>query len=118
MNEKQWAMVASEIKLMLHASRDCMRNRFTGNRSRLRDPRRVRFDVNDGYYGEAFGILRGLALLGFGDIHGAVNTPQQRLNFRWWLKELESEVLAEENFGGSGVCEFCKAKWGKDDSTL
>jgi len=101
------AQVAAEIKSLLHAHRDCLRNIGV-------DTTRVRFDVRDGYYGEAFGMLRTMRLMGFGD-WGPSNVPG---NLKHWLAELEKEVLEEENFGGSGVCEWCREKWGKDDAML
>jgi hypothetical protein len=51
--------VEGEIKAILHACRDCLRNQ-----GRL-DTSKVSFSANDGYYGEAFGIMRGLQILGY-----------------------------------------------------
>lgn len=125
MTEDQCKAVEAEIKMMLHASRDCLRNRYTFAARNdencligLRDPRVIRFDATDSYYGEAFGILRGLALLGYGTISGAVNVPAETQNFRWWLSQLENAVLAEEGYKGDGVCEYCMERYGKDDSCL
>lgn len=99
--------IVSEIKMLLHASRDCARTICS------LDTTKQSFDVTDGYYGEAFGILRGLSLLGYGSF-GAVNTPEEESNFAWWMRELEKEVLAEENFGGSNECNHCLEKYHKD----
>lgn len=123
-----------EIKMMLHACRDGLRNRFIGNkfvedRSRdIYDPRKITFPADDGYAGEAFGILRAMACAGWGDYHGPVNVDKPG-NLRYWFDKLEKEVLAEENFrfdfdpsyiagDGSGYCEYCMARYGKDDKTM
>lgn len=97
--------IKTEIKMLLHASRDCMRNR------KEYDTTKIRFSVNDSYYGEAFGMLRTIQILGCGKF-GAVNDPKT-LNF--WFAEIEDEVLQEENFNGSHECEHCYNKYGKDD---
>lgn len=99
--------VVAEIKMLLHAARDCARTIFSI------DTTKQRFDVTDGYYGEAFGILRGLSLLGYGSF-GPVNTPEEESNFSWWMARLEDEVLAEENFGGTNQCDHCLQKYHKD----
>lgn len=99
--------VVNEVKLLLHAARDCARTICSI------DTTQTRFDVTDGYYGEAFGILRGLSLLGYGSF-GPVNTPEEESNFSWWMARLEDEVLAEENFGGSNECNHCLEKYRKD----
>lgn len=108
MPDKLIASVEEHVKLLLHASRDCMRNQ------NKYDATKVPFSANDGYYGEAFGIFRGLALAGYGSITGACNTPTELSNFRWWFSELENTVLQEENFGGTNECDFCYERWGKD----
>lgn len=105
--------IAKSIKMMLHAHRDCLRNRDE-------DTTKITFDCGDGYYGEAFGILRGLDVLGYGDVYGAVNSPTEKRNFRWWLSQLEDEVLREEGFAGidgspgDNKCEYCFQHYGKD----
>lgn len=95
--------LAAEIKMMLHAHRDCLRNKGV-------DTAKVSFDCRDGYYGEAFGIMRALQTLGYGRF-GAVNIPG---TLNHWLDELKDQVLAEENFGGSNQCDRCLADYGKD----
>jgi hypothetical protein len=105
---EQKLAVEAEIKMMLHAHRDCLRNK-------LEDTTKITFDCRDGYYGEAFGILRGLAVLGYGYTHGPVNIQGEgHRNFKWWLSQLEDEVLKEEGFGGDNRCEYCFQQHGKD----
>jgi hypothetical protein len=104
------AKLAKEIKMMLHASRDCLRTRFMADTSRP-DPRKVRFVASDGYYGEAFGIIRAIEVLGWGE-YSAVNVEG---NLHHWFQQLQNEVLAEENFRGSGRCERCLKVFHKDD---
>lgn len=104
--------IEEEVKMMLHAHRD-------GMRSRGEDSMKQRFDCREGFYGEAFGIMRCLAVLGHGRINQAVNTPENKANLRWWLGELERQVLKEENYPGaggddSGRCDYCLEHWGKD----
>lgn len=107
LSPKDRTCVIAEIKMLLHASRDCARTILSI------DTTKTRFDVTDGYYGEAFGILRGLSLLGYGSF-GPCNTPEEESNFSWWMHRLEDEVLAEENFGGSNECDHCLEKYHKD----
>lgn len=96
LTDDEQAMVNAEIKHMLHASRDALRNRGV-------DTGHVRFDVNDAYYGEAHGILRAIRLLcGPSD------------DDRGWLGRLEREVLSEEHFGGNDQCDFCLEHFGRD----
>lgn len=97
------AKVATEIVALLHAHRDCLRNLG-------QDTNNVTFDVRDGYYGEAFGILRGLRLLGHANF-GACNSAG---TLNYWMAELERQVLTEENYGGTNECDYCLKRWGKD----
>ena len=108
LSEEKWEDIKQEIKMMLHAHRDCLRNQ------KVYDTTKVPFDVHDGYYGEAFGIIRALHVLWYGDYRGAINTPKNRENLRWWLSEIEREVLQEENFGGNNECDVCLKRYGKD----
>jgi hypothetical protein len=118
-----------EIKMMFHACRDGLRNRRAFDETAY-DPKQVSFPADDGYHGEAFGMLRTMALAGWGSISGPVNVDQVG-NLRYWFDKLEKEVLAEENFGGfeefdpdhkyiggdgSGRCDYCLARYGKDDA--
>lgn len=111
---KQRIAIEAEVKMMLHAHRDCLRNRFLHNGAK-HDPKHIRFVIDDGYFGEAFGIMRTLQVLNYG-FFGAVNTPTEFTNLRWWFAQLEQEVLREENFGGSGECDWCLNHYGKDDA--
>lgn len=99
--------VAAEVKMMLHASRDCMRNQG-------KDTLNVSYNINDGYYGEAFGVMRGLSVLEYGDIRGPLNKNDPH-NLRFWFAELEREVLEEENFQGNHECDYCLERFCKDD---
>lgn len=100
--------VKDEIKLMLHAGRDAMRNQG-------KDTSKRPFDHHDGgYYGEAWGVARSLVLLGYAswgaDCGGTPNVKQ-------WFRQLEQEVLDEEGFGSHGNCDWCMERYRKDDST-
>lgn len=105
---KQIEAIEAEVKMMLHASRDCYRNQG-------KDSKKYPFWVNDGYYGEAAGIFRTLQIFGYGKFD-AVNIPAERTNLSWWFAELQQEVLKEENFDGNGQCDHCVQKYGKDDA--
>jgi len=105
------------VKRMLHCHRDSLRNIGV-------DTLRVSFQCTEGFYGEAFGIMRCLRMLGYGDF-GAVNVPgtergfkQDEQNLSWWLHNLENEVLEEEGFRSNHECPWCRKHWGKDDSML
>ena len=115
--------VEAEIKALLHAHRDCLRNQD-------RDTVAISFDCRDGYYGEAFGILRALHLMGYGyfgpsnmdaikDAYPTVyNVTQPKQNLKWWFSRLEREVLEEEGFGGDHRCVHCLEKYKKDDAYI
>jgi len=117
--------IEGEVKALLHCHRDTLRNKKV-------DTTKVTFDCRDGYYGEAFGIMRGLVLLGYGyfgsnnlnafeDCHNNWDMKQKVSqdihNVTWWFDQLEDEVLEEENYKKSGVCEYCYGRYKKDDST-
>lgn len=109
LTDKQIQKVEAEVKMMLHASRDCLRNQ--GHDATL-----ISFDSNDGYFGEAFGILRDLMALGYG-YFGADNVQDKDdpyRNLKFWFSSLEAEVLKEENFQGTHECDYCLEKYGKD----
>lgn len=114
-----------EVKNMLHANRDCLRNQG-------KDTRKIRFDVREGYYGEAFGMMRTLNILGYGyfgstnlnaveehtKAHGVkpTNVPVDKLipenNLVWWLDQIANEVLEEEGyFDQSYHCPVCEKKY-------
>lgn len=110
--------IEREVKMMLHAHRDCLRNRGE-------DTIKVDFRVSDGYYGEAFGVMRGLEALGYGyfgsanlsgieEKHGTL--PMH--NLQWWFSRLENKVLEEEGFSTDHICHYCRNRYGKDDATL
>lgn len=101
--------VEHEIRMLLHAGRDCMRNQ-------KRDTTLITFDVNNPYYGEAFGIMRALALLGYGKLDSATrpDPDYEKWNLRWWLDQIQQAVLREEGFGGTNQCDYCFLTYGKD----
>lgn len=105
LNEKQVERVKNEVKLMLAAHRDCLWNRFDNPSNNLDDPLKFSVVVYDGYYGEAFGIMRGLNLLGYGyfgsDNLDAVKEGRSKIsmhNLKWWFNEILNEYLEEEGF--------------------
>jgi len=103
---KQIREVEGMVVRMLHAHRDCLRNQG-------KDTSQIPFDATDGYYGEAFGVMRGLSLLGHGDlVRGGVTHPEKRSNLQWWFAQLKDRVQKEENYP-DGPCEICKARYGK-----
>lgn len=104
LSSKHRIAIEKEIKMLLHAHRDCLRNQG-------KDTLNISFNCNDGYYGEAFGILRTLAIMGYGSF-GAVNR-EDTLNY--WFSKLQTEVLEEEGFNTNHQCEHCYEKYGKDD---
>lgn len=101
--------VEHEIRMLLHAGRDCMRNQ------KKHDTKLIRFDVNNPYFGEAFGIMRALALMNFGTLdYGHHEHPKQ--NLKSWFEQIEQAVLDEEHFDGDHHCDYCLARYGKDDA--
>jgi len=108
---------AKEVKALLHCCRDSMRNA-------KKDTTTIRLDTLNPYYSEAFGVLRGLALLHYGffgpvNIDGSspvhrVKTTQPEQNLSWWFETLVEETLAEEHFKGDNQCDYCFARYGKD----
>ncbi len=131
------AEIEARIKLLLHASRDCMRNQYHSlnddyltirnqklcpipeaekilqRHAQSKDWRSIRFSVNDGYYGDAFGILRCLELMGYGTLNNI--REQTYHNLQWWFEQIKSQVLIEDGFtNGSHKCDFCVANFGKD----
>lgn len=109
LSDEQEKKIENEIRMMLHAHRDCLRNRGI-------DTTKVSFDVRDGYYGEAFGILRSLRVLGYG-YFGPINIPNEvygKSNLSWWMRTMEEQVLEEEGFQGNNKCDYCLDKYRKD----
>ena len=48
------------------------------------------WNANNPYYSEAFGIYRGLCVLGY-TFFGANNTPRVKENARWWFGECQTK---------------------------
>ena len=98
--------VELQVKLMLAAHRDCLWSRWVScSDSKTYDPTQVQSVCNEGYYGEAFGVMRGLMALGYGyfgsDTNDAIEEdkgmyPEQ--NLKWWFRQISHEYLAEEGF--------------------
>lgn len=115
LTDEQHDEIVTEVAMMLHASRDCLRNRKV-------DTSVVPFDARDGYYGEAFGIMRGLVVLGYGyfgpdcDGKDEIIHPLRGINVKKWFRQICDEVLREENFGGNNHCDHCVKRYGKDGS--
>jgi hypothetical protein len=110
--------IEAEVKLMLHCHRDTLRNQGKV------DTTHIRVDVTEGFYGEAFGIMRALQVLGYGQFESS-NLPgtkhgfkQDIQNLRWWFCEIEEEVLKEEGFYTDNRCKWCLEKYGKDDRSM
>jgi hypothetical protein len=112
LKESQKEAVEDEVSLLLHASRDCLRNIGI-------DTKIVDFRSQDGYYAEAYGVMRGLKILGYGYL-GPHNQPDGVVphhNLNWWFDQICRQVLEEEGFhDGTHRCDYCLDKWGKDDT--
>lgn len=126
--------IEGEIKALLHAHRDTLRN--LGKY----DTRHVTFSAAEGYYGEAFGIMRTLHILGYGYFGSsnhdgvaeikpygvtheefALRNPnrQKEHNLRWWFEQLSHEVLEEEGYyDGTHRCEYCFSRYHKDTARM
>lgn len=82
-----------EVILMLLASRDCYKNQGREVKT---------FDCTDGYYGEAFGMMRALVNLGViapdgkKFYFGTDNFPEEISNAKWWFGELRKKALELE----------------------
>jgi hypothetical protein len=108
--------IEEAVKHMLHCHRDTLRNQGVSLR--------WRWKVTEGFYGEAFGILRGLEVLGYGRFescnmdgtHHGFDQPEQ--NLRWWFCQIEEDVLKEEGWCGDHRCEWCLEHFGKDDKSM
>ena len=125
LNDNLLNKIRSEVKILLHASRDCMRDQGI-------DTLNTRFSSIDSYYSEALGILRGLVLLDYGYFGSsnldAITELKRNLtrkkpkrceqNFKWLMWRLEEEVLQEENFYSNHRCKFCLETYGKDNKTM
>ena len=93
-----------EVKLMLAAHRNVLWNRHLGDDGRV-NPAEFQMVVNEGYYGEAFGVMRGLNALGYGYFgsdnmdafeEGRSNSPHD--NLKWWFQQIVTQYLSEEGF--------------------
>lgn len=104
----QITAIELDINMLLHASRDCYRNKGE-------DATKFQFNVSDTYYAEAYGILRALKTLNYGKFN-TPTCPEDRTNLSWWFDQLKKKVLQEENFGGNGECDYCLVHFGKDDA--
>jgi len=82
-----------QVKLMLFASRDCFLNRDELDEKGFINGKWI-WISDDGYYGEAFGIMRALVMLGYCEF-GSNNTPTEKTNVKWWFDELKSQVFDE-----------------------
>lgn len=121
--------VEAEVRMLLHAARDAQRNRDPVEQTCLQW-----IPAWDGYYGEAFGVMRGLEVAGYGYFgsdnlnalhplelrrHGrrVVNTLAFAIhNLKWWFSEIAGAVRQEENFRGSNECDYCLHHYGKDSA--
>lgn len=103
--------IEAEVKLLLHAQRDCHRNRG-------KDATKIPyFTPHDEYYCDCIGIMRCLRILGYGEF-GAVNAePSEPPELSAWLRRLEDEVMEEEGFQTDNRCEWCLKRYGKDDKS-
>jgi len=90
--------VETQVKSLLTSSRKYMKY----------PPDKITYDVNHGDYAEAFGVMRGLSIMGYGDINFAVNTPEDQSNLRWWFNQMEREVLSETGYVDSRADKVCQ----------
>lgn len=124
--------ISREVKALLHAHRDTLRNQGW-------ETHKISFSCTEGFYGEAFGIMRCLQILGHGyfgsdNLHalkesegaGAradgrwiTNVNQEIQNLKWWFSQLSDEVLVEEGFRNkTHRCDYCIKKYKKDTATV
>lgn len=98
--------IINEIKLMLAAHRENLWNRWeTCAHPQAVDPTAVSIVCNEGFYGEAFGVLRSLVVLGYGYFgsdnldavqEGRSDVPEH--NLKWFFSRIQKEYLEEEGF--------------------
>ena len=109
LNPAQKEAIANEVKLMIAAHRDMLWTRWEMKwpdpPEKAIDPRKYQLCANDGYYGEAFGIMRGLCALGYGyfgsDNLDAIQDNRSDFphhNLKWWFNQLMKEYLLEEGW--------------------
>jgi hypothetical protein len=116
LSKKHKEKIAIEVKMMIAAHRDCLWSRWdTCAHPQAVDPTVWQCVVNEGYYGEAFGVMRALVALGYGyfgpDHTDAVMDGRSVVsehNLKWWFNQLLKEYLDEEGFfDKSGSAEKC-----------
>ena len=118
LTKKNKERISNEVRMMLCAHRDCLWTRFEScSHPQAVDPAVWRCVANEGYYGEAFGVMRGLVALGYGYFgpdgtdavkDGRSNVPEH--NLKWWFNELLKQTLDEEGyFDKTCSPEKCKA---------
>lgn len=117
LSAKNQTAISNEVKLMFAAHRDCLWTRWQEcSHSQAVDPAKCQSVCNEGYYGEAFGVIRGLVALDYGyfgsDTQDAVQECRSEIpnhNLKWWFNRLCREYLDEEGFfDQSCTAEKCK----------
>lgn len=99
MTSEQKEYVEDEVKLMIAAHRDTLWTRYNTNPESYKCPNNFKTMCTEGYYGEAFGIMRGLAVLGYGHLGSDTtpdNGPEPWRNLKWWFNQLVDDVLNQE----------------------
>lgn len=114
---KKRSAIVFEVKLMLAAHRDCLWTQWNGfSHPKAVDPTKFQIVCNDGYYGEAFGVMRALVVLGYGYFgsdnldatrEGRSDVPEH--NIKWWFDTIQKEYLQEEGYyDGTCSAEKCQ----------
>ena len=104
LTKEQKHKIISEAKMMLHAHRDTLRNMYRWDEKvgkKSYNPKEVSFRCTEGFHGEAFGIFRGLEVLGYGffgpnNLHalelpywdksgGKLKPTVPEHNLKWWF---------------------------------
>lgn len=106
LTQKNREAIINEIKLMLAAHRDCLWTRWESySHAQVVDPHLVQIVCNEGYYGEAFGVVRSLAAIGYGYFgsdnmnavqEGRSDVPEH--NLKWFFSQIQKEYLDEEGY--------------------
>ena len=107
--KEKWEAVVKEVKLLLHAACDTQRNRG--------QPTEQAFGPLNLDWVHAYGILNGLAILGYMEVYGKVGGNDLPV-VQDVMQELIRQVKAEEDSDGQGRCEHCLKKYGKDDRSV
>lgn len=94
--------VIAHAMMMLAAHRDCLWTQYWDQPDHQRHPNKIQFDCSDGYYGEFFGIFRGLKIAGYGYFGPCnLNAVEERMsdtpehNLKWWVSQIEAQYKAE-----------------------